>query len=320
MKKWIRLALYAALFMGAAGTTAILTISFLVESGQEVVVPSVVGKSSQEAEHLLASRGLVIEVQRLEMNDHIAKGSVTSQYPIAEETVQVGRTVRVNLSKGPRERRAPRVIGLTRKAAHQVLKSSSLPAHDAARSCSDRYRMDVVLAQDPPSGEVVSSEGVDLLISTGSCNRRFLMPDVVLRSYQETLPLFYEAGFFSPILHREVRNDLPEGTVFLTKPSAGGTIEPYEPIEFWVATSPSSEKKEKNESLHGDLKYISVKSKPSLTPQRARLWLRRPEEIQTYAMDVQLKPGKNSEFVFWLPKGSLVRLVSKGKELWRKEY
>ncbi|MGH9022583.1 MAG: Stk1 family PASTA domain-containing Ser/Thr kinase, partial [Acidimicrobiia bacterium] len=148
-----------------------------LESGEEVRltvsagrgnarVPSLVGRSRDDAVSLLRDSGFDVKVEE-QASRTIARESVTSTRPEAGEEVQKGSTVVVVVSTGQPTKAVPDVAGLTPvEAASRLVREGFEPTEQP--EASDSVPEGKVIGTDPPSGaEVGEGSEVALRVSSG---------------------------------------------------------------------------------------------------------------------------------------------------------
>lgn len=296
----------------------VATIQFLVQSGSDVRVPSLVGLSKMEAEKVLFDSNLRLSIQGELFSDQVSVGKILQQSIAPNEDVREGRSVGVTLSKGARARSVPRLIGLDARAVTVVSDSSRLVPRRTVTSCSEMVPSGLVIAQNPMPGELVTSHHVDLLVSRGKCLNRYLMGDFVGASYGSTAHLLQQRGF-SVNFVKEEAEDLPEGTILSQNPPEKWLVSLADPIRFQVSSrmAPIGAQASLRES---HLVSFQVSSPPSFFRKIANIRLEREEPLGSATIDFLLAPGKTSSFVLWLTKGSEVIVTVNGKEKIRKRY
>ncbi len=151
--------------------STLLTIRFLVRSGNDVLVPSLVGLTFKEAQAIVSERKLGISVKGTMFSESIPEGNILRQSIGPEEKVREGRTVSVYLSKGLKERSISRLIGLDIEVAIKILESSKIN-YEIAKSCSETTPMGIVISQNPSPGSPMAGQKLSLLISNGKCLSR----------------------------------------------------------------------------------------------------------------------------------------------------
>ena len=162
----------------AAGTRlpkgSIVTI--VVSTGKpKVTVPPLVGKTRDEAVQELTALGLDVTVA--EVNSSRPGGTVTAQDPAAGTVLVGGSTVRINVSKGPKQVAVPNVVGLQIDIATAQLNTAGFPVLPTQVE-SDRPEGEVV-AQDPP-GNSTTTQGATISLSVSQGPTTVAVPDVTL--------------------------------------------------------------------------------------------------------------------------------------------
>ena len=163
---------YVGVFVSFYLLATVATIRFLVRSGNDAVVPALTGLSQRDAATLLSASNLRLAVQGELFSDGVPIGGVLAQTIAPNERVREGRSVGIVVSKGPRPRNVPRLVGLEAQAVSVVLGSSGLKLRKSLRSCSEAVPSGLVIAQDPKPGQSTAADQVDLLISNGTSVNR----------------------------------------------------------------------------------------------------------------------------------------------------
>jgi serine/threonine-protein kinase len=230
------------------------------------------------------------------------------------ERVREGRSVGVVVSKGPRPRTVPRLVGLEARAVPVVLGSGRLKVRRSVRSCSETVPEGSVIAQEPKPGQSMTADAVDLLVSTGACFDRFLMENFVGAAYRRTAQRLQEKGF-SVGFTKEETGESEEGLILAQEPAQGALVSARESLQFTVASrtaaSPAKESR---------LVFYRVSSPPAFFRKVGSLRLVREEPFGSATIDFLMPPGNNSEFVLWLSQGSELVVTVNGEEIVRKTY
>ncbi|HEV2745527.1 MAG TPA: Stk1 family PASTA domain-containing Ser/Thr kinase, partial [Rubrobacter sp.] len=142
-------------------------VTIVVGTGPETVqVPNVTGVTLAQAGEILEENGLVLGEQFEDYSDTVPEGSVISQDPGEDESLEPGEAVDVTVSLGVEQVEVPEVYGITVAAAQARLSSVGINSEP------------IEVAGDEPAGTALSTEpGVGALVEPGS-----------------TLPLYYSAG------------------------------------------------------------------------------------------------------------------------------
>ncbi len=145
------------------GSAVNLTIS---AGPPQVEIPAVKDSSQARAVNDLENLGLVVEIQE-RTNSSVAAGNAVKTEPVAGEVVDVGSTVTLTISKGPKQVTVPDIVGLGQGQAQAAIEEAELtvgtntPAENAAPSGT-------VIDQSPAAGTTLDKNStVDYTFSTG---------------------------------------------------------------------------------------------------------------------------------------------------------
>lgn len=214
----------------------------LVFGGREVQVPDLAGLPLEEARAALTRSNLYLEAASESHDDRVPKGHVRSQDPPAGATIKTNRKVRVGISLGPALTKVPDLRRQTLRAARIALQKAGTPLGDVTRTHDPYAPVDVVIAQDPPpdsaeaepAGQVVRAwDGrVDLLVSLGPVEPRYVMPDLTRHDIEAVRAFARRAGLRLGAVRRERSPDVPRGTVIRQYPQAGHPVKRQEIVSL----------------------------------------------------------------------------------------
>ncbi len=183
-----KIALVLAIAVGVAGWWS------LVGPGSQVVVPSTVGATYEEAVSVLQPLGLTAAIVENRFDEEIAKGSVIESNPVGGGRVQANGTVNFIVSKGPERYTIPKTTGLTVSAAQNAISRFPLEILPINETFSDEIPKGFVIQTRPESGTSVKRDAqVEIIVSKG-------IEQVALASYlgksgEQALNELTEAGF-----------------------------------------------------------------------------------------------------------------------------
>ena len=183
-----KIALVLAIAVGVAGWWS------LVGPGSQVVVPSTVGATYEEAVSVLQPLGLSAAIVENRFDEEIAKGSVIETNPAGGGRVQANGTVNFIVSKGPERYTIPKTTGLTVSAAQNAISRFPLEILPINETFSDEIPKGFVIQTRPESGTSVKRDAqVEIIVSKG-------IEQVALASYlgksgEQALNELTEAGF-----------------------------------------------------------------------------------------------------------------------------
>lgn len=152
MKRLLKGIIYLAILFGigiAAGHLTFKALSF----SRTVEVPDLKGKGMVEASKLLKARGLYIRLEGEDFDTAVPEGSIARQDARAGDKVKEGREIKVVVSKGPRVKHVPDIVGLTLGEAEAQLMGKKIAIKRVVYVHSERVPKDIVLAQRPEVNE-----------------------------------------------------------------------------------------------------------------------------------------------------------------------
>ncbi|WP_027363621.1 Stk1 family PASTA domain-containing Ser/Thr kinase [Desulfotruncus alcoholivorax] len=151
----------------------------------EIKVPSVVGKSFEEARDQLEALGL--QVDKKEQFSKEAEGMVIAQdIGPGDPAVKPPRTITLTVSKGPESIVVPALYGLTRAEAEQKLIEAGLLLGQVTEDYSTEMDEGKVFAQNPaPEAKVTKDSKVDITLSLGPEHKTVKVPDLTGKTLDE---------------------------------------------------------------------------------------------------------------------------------------
>jgi beta-lactam-binding protein with PASTA domain len=227
-----------------AGSTATKgdIVSLLVSSGastgttgasETVRVPSVVGLSVTEATRAMRDAGLEPHIRRVTSDQE--PGTVLDQSPAAEESVETGSGVRLDVAKAPpapTRFAVPDVVGRTAAAARRELRSAGFTV--TVVSMESEEPLGTVLSQSPRAGaELRRGAEVRLRISSGPAE--IAVPDVTGLDESSATAQLAEAGFEVQVTDESTTDPSRDGLVVRQSPQGGSTAGKGEVVTITVA-------------------------------------------------------------------------------------
>jgi serine/threonine-protein kinase len=131
----------------AEGTTVRINVS---QGAKPIAVPSVVGRSFEDAKAALEDDGFV--VKRSDQNSNVEPNTVIDTRPSPGTELQRGATVTVIVSKGPKDVAVPNVVDLDEESARTKIEDAGFSVSVSDEPTDDPANDGFVLAQDPPAG------------------------------------------------------------------------------------------------------------------------------------------------------------------------
>ena len=183
-----KVALVLAVALGVAGWWS------LVGPGSQVVVPSTVGATYEEAVSILQPLGLTATVIESRFDEEIAKGSVIESNPAGGGKVQANGNVSFILSKGPERYTIPKTTGLTVSAAQNAILKLPLEILPIKEVFSSEIPKGFVIETIPQSGTSVKRDAqIEVIVSKGI--EQIALASYLGKSGEQALNELTEAGF-----------------------------------------------------------------------------------------------------------------------------
>ena len=214
------------LFAGAAMRLALKT--------REVRVPTLAGRTVNEASALLADAGLTLKVEEgARLDPKVPPGQILAQEPQAGISTRRQRSVRVWISAGPRSLTIPALIGETERMAQMRVQQNGLELRGVAEIRSAEYAAGSVVAQSPAPQR--TSAQVALLVNRGERGASYVMPDLIGVNGDRAADLLRAKGFRVAVVGEHPYPGVPAGVVLRQRPDGGFQIAPGEPISLEVS-------------------------------------------------------------------------------------
>jgi eukaryotic-like serine/threonine-protein kinase len=225
------------------------SLSWITRHDKTLAVPSVTGKSFEEAKKILEGQGFEVEIQDTVYNDTAALLSVVKQFPNAESKVKMNRTVYliINRDAAP-DIDMPNLVGLSLRSAQITLQQQKLKIEDtiyvpnvSGAVLEQNYKGQPI----KPGTKIQMGSGISLVIGRGTGSEELDVPDLVGLTLGEAKVIIESNGF-------NVGSILPEGStdanmfVYTQKPAhitSSGNVNKLrqgQVIDVWVqANKPS---------------------------------------------------------------------------------
>lgn len=214
-----------------------LVTTRLILKGEIVTVPDLRGKIPEEARVELSQRLLSLIVQATEYHDEIDKGRIIRQDPPAGSKVRTNRSVLVILSAGSELVAIPDLTNKSLENAIQMLAASGLIRGIMAQIHSSQYPAGRVIAQrpKPEAGQVKRMTPVNLLISQGAREEKYVMPDLIGKKAQVVIPQLKNLGFNVANIRSSYYPGLSSGIIIKQSPPHGYSVQKRNLISLEVS-------------------------------------------------------------------------------------
>ena len=196
---WNRVFFYLQIllvFLAVFFLSAILASRF-VQRGDFVSVPDLTGKTVAEAGSELAGRRLTLQESGTEFSDRFERHRIMLQDPPAGSRIRVNRNIKVVVSGGSEMVEVPQLAGRSLEAAVKVLAEIGLQKGLVSQIHTPQYAAGRIIAQEPAPGSlsVRRNSAIDLLVSEGEIEWKYVMPDLIERPAASTIARLNGLGF-----------------------------------------------------------------------------------------------------------------------------
>lgn len=216
------------------------TIEVIVSTGKEakmVSVPSVVGKSEDEAEKMLKKAGLKVTKGEAQYSSSIEEGKVISVNPSVGTSVEEGTKVELVISLGIKPITVPGIMGITASEAEAALNAAGLRG-SASEEYSDTVEAGYVISQSIVKGtEVSEGTTVSYVVSLGPETKMVNVPSLSNCTEEQALQKLKDQGL-SGSADYEYNSSVSAGYVIRQTASAGSQVEEGTTIGFTVSKGP----------------------------------------------------------------------------------
>lgn len=180
-------------------------LGLITKHGEYLTVPSVAGKNTKEATKFLEEKGFDVTIIDSVYVDSAKMGIVLKQFPEANSTVKVNRTVLLTVNRVTLPMvDMPSLQGKSFNYALEILKRSHLTLGDT--TYKPDFMMGSVLEQKLKGAPIASGAKVmwgsriDLVIGGGLANQSIPVPDLIGMTYAQAKALMEENGINSGAL------------------------------------------------------------------------------------------------------------------------
>lgn len=234
--------LYIALAGGALVVGMLLAnyiIMPLLVGGEEIEVPDLTNMSFEAATALLIEIGLSYEKVAEEYSADVPAGYVTSQHQEPGMKVRPGRAIELTVSAGSEEVRVPNVTKMSQRQAEDVLRRAGLVVGKVRESYDPNIPESSVIGQNPePGREVPRGTRIDLLVSLGSEETTFKMPNLVGADYRTAVSRVSTWELVMGDTTFEYSTAIPPGHVIRQYPEVGVTVGRGDTVSVAISKGP----------------------------------------------------------------------------------
>lgn len=215
--------------------SALITTSLILK-GEIVTVPNLRGKTLDEGRTLLSRNLLSLSFTGTEFDSEIEKGLIISQDPPAGSKIKANRMVKVIVSAGSEIVEIPDLLGKSLETAVQTLASVGLSRGTISQVHSRQYPAGRIIAQAPkPGGKVKRMTAINLLISQGEQELKYVMPDLIGQRVDQAVARLNELGFRVANVRSSYYPGLEPGIIIKQTPPHGFPVQKRNLISLEVS-------------------------------------------------------------------------------------
>lgn len=177
----------------------LLSLDWITGHGKSATVPSVNGKSYEEARKILRKAGFDVEIQDSIYADTLKPMMVMKQIPEADEVVKTNRTVYLIVSRAvPPFIEMPNLKGYSLRNATMILENLDLKLGDT--TFRPDFAKNAVLeqlyngAEIKPGTQIRKGSLISFVLGDGVGNREFAVPVIVGMKYADAKAMLEGAG------------------------------------------------------------------------------------------------------------------------------
>lgn len=203
------------------------SLKCLTGHGKAATVPSVTGKTYEEARAALKKAGFDVDIQDSVYVDTAKPMTVIKQIPDADEVVKTNRTIYLVISRAvPPMMEMPNLVGYSFRNAEMVLKGMDLKVGDT--TFKPDFAKNAVLeqwyngAQITPGTPIRKGSVISLVLGDGVGKKEFAVPDITGMTFCEARDLLEGHGILIGAV-------VPDADV---KDTCSGFIYKQNPVRF----------------------------------------------------------------------------------------
>ncbi|MCS7052372.1 MAG: PASTA domain-containing protein [Ignavibacterium sp.] len=206
----------------------------LYVSSEEVVIPSVVGKSEKDATELLKSKGFEVVIADTSFGNEVPVGKIFMQRPEAGKIVKSGRTIYLFVSGGEKTVIVPSLKGKSIIDSKFTLERVGLKLGNVEYMQSN-YPKDMVFDQQYIEGtKLKKGSTVNIFVSSGSIAGTIVVPDLIGKSLTEAQQILADSSLQVGKINYLISNTLLPNTVLDQYPVYGNKLNPGDKVDLFI--------------------------------------------------------------------------------------
>jgi len=205
-------------------------------AGEMANVPDLTGKTLEEAKDTLEEKKLSIVKSGVELNKRYERGKIISQNPPPKSKVKLNKIVKVTISAGLEKVVVPKLTGEDLQSLDKIFQKQGLVKGNISHVHTPAFPAGRVISQYPPEEtEVPVNSRINLLVSQGNLEQRYLMPDLLGKQASKVIQQLKDMGFRVGDIRRSYYPGLRSGVIINQNPSQGTLIKKRNIISLEVS-------------------------------------------------------------------------------------
>lgn len=235
----ILLALAASLIIFGMIGVSIFSDKFTIK---DATVPNIINMSFEDAKNTLNKAGFYIEQDGSRYSNVIENGYIIEQSEQPGEILKEGFTIKVIVSKGEKLITVPKLIQKELNEVRVILENNELVIGEIDYVQND-LPQDYIISQSPQYGEKIEVGGtIDLVISLGSSQNEYIMPNIVGLTKIEALDLIDELSLYFGELSYEYSDEYVQDVIISQSISQGTMVVPGTKIDVVISNGKQPDK------------------------------------------------------------------------------
>jgi beta-lactam-binding protein with PASTA domain len=201
----------------------IFSLRWLTHHAESRTVPSVVGKSYDEAKQILDKAGFDIAIEDSIYVDTVPPMKVLKQVPESEDEVKVNRTVYLTINRAvPPMVPMPNLVGFSFRSAEMELTNAGLRVGDTAYEAN--FAKNAVLRQlydgniIAPGTKIRMGSSISFVLGSGVGNEKFVVPSLIGMTYSQAKSLLESHGLAFGVVLADGIRDTASAFIFWQNP------------------------------------------------------------------------------------------------------
>lgn len=223
-KKFYKPVFFSLLILNLFFLSAFVSYRITI-SGEIVNLPNLIDRTFEDVKADLSAKKLNVVQSGYQLHPGIEKGRVIFQDPPAGSRLKVNSVVKVMTSAGGEKVVVPRFVRQNLLSVNPLISQAGLKKGKISYVFTSKHAAGRIMAQSPPEGlEVGRDSLISLLVSQGSEELKYLMPDLIGQQADPIIEWLESLNFRVGDTRRSVYRGLEPGIIINQNPPQGYPI------------------------------------------------------------------------------------------------